>query len=115
MGISLFVCLFVCLSVFLSSFLDMKTTADPEKLKIPVDCDQEITRSLPAMENGVHLKEAMKRGFPWIETSLKSKKRGFPSIDAILHTHKRVFPWIHLQNNRKRGFPWPLDKAGDAH
>jgi len=91
------------------SYLDMKTTVDPEKLKIPVDCDQEITRrSIPAMVHVVHLKQAMKRGFPWIETSLKSKKRGFPSIDAILNSQKRVFSWIELQNNRKRGFPWPL-------
>ena len=73
----------------------MKTTADPDKLKIPVDCNQELTRrSIPAMVQGVHLKEAMKRGFSWVEAPLKSKKRGFPSIDVVLNSQKRVFPWI---------------------
>ena len=87
----------------------MKTTADPEKLKIPVDCQEGFSRrSIPAMAHVVHLREAMKRGWPWIEAPLKSKKRGFPSIDAVLNSQKRGFPWIELQNNRKRGFPWPL-------
>lgn len=87
----------------------MKTTADPEKLKIPQDCDTEISRrTIPAMAHVVHLKEAVKRGFPWFEASHKSKKRGFQLIDAALNSHKRGFPWYEIQNNRKRGFPWPL-------
>lgn len=88
----------------------MKTTADPEKLKIPVDCDEDVSRrSIPAMVHVVHLKEAMKRGFPWIEVPLKSKKRGFSWIDSVRNSQKRAFSWIELQNNRKRGFPWPFD------
>lgn len=92
----------------------MKTTADPEKLKIPVDCDNQdfSRRSIPAMVHVVHLKDALKRGFPWIEAPLKSKKRGFPSIDSFLNSQKRAFPWIEFQNNRKRGFPWPMGKTG---
>ena len=103
----------------------MKTTADPEKLKIPVHCDHQdfSRRSIAAMVHVVHLKEAMKKGFKWIEAPLRYKKRGFSSIDSILNSRKRGFtwndsvfnslkrasPWIELQNNRKRGFPWPFD------
>ena len=103
----------------------MKTTADPEKLKVPVDCHEQdfSRRSIPAMVHAVHLKEAMKRVFPWIEVPLKSKKRGFPGHDSVLNSRKRGFswndsvfnslklasPWIELQNNRKRGFPWPFE------
>ena len=83
----------------------MKSTVDPEKLKIPEHCDTEI--SIPVTVRAVHLKRAVKRGFLWIVVPSKSKKRGFESIDAALNSHKRVSPWIELQNNRKRGFLWP--------
>jgi len=87
----------------------MKTTVDPEKLKIPEHCDTVISRrSIPAMVHGVHLKEAVKRAFPWFEVPLKSKKRGFPSIDAVLNSQKRGFPWYDIEKNQKRGFPWPF-------
>lgn len=90
------------------SFLDVKTTADPEKLKIPINCEGgDFRRSFPGMVHAVHLKEAMMRRWPWPRAS--SKKRGFPSIDAAINSQKRGFPWIEILNNRgKRGFPWPL-------
>jgi len=91
------------------SYLDVKTTVDPEKLKIPVNCEGgDFRRSIPGMVHAVHVKEAMKRRWPWLRSS---KKRGFPSIDAALNSQKRGFPWIGVQNNRKRGFPWPLQRG----
>jgi len=78
----------------IGSHLDLKTTADLEKLKIPEHCDTEISRrSIAVMVHAAHLKEAMKRGFSW--------------IDSAFNPQKRVSPWIELQNNRKRGFLWP--------
>ncbi|KAL9954014.1 hypothetical protein ACROYT_G041501 [Oculina patagonica] len=60
------------------SFLDLKTTVDTEKMKIPEHCDAQISRrSIPALIHSMHLKQAVKRGFPWIDLQ-DTQKRGFP-------------------------------------
>ncbi|KAL9954013.1 hypothetical protein ACROYT_G041500 [Oculina patagonica] len=95
-------------SVTVASLMNLKTTVDSEKLKIPEHCDAQISRrSIPALIHSLHLNKAVKRGFPWINAPVTSNKRGFPWID-LQDTRKREFPWIDLQDTGKRGFPWPL-------
>ncbi|KAJ7390762.1 hypothetical protein OS493_022320 [Desmophyllum pertusum] len=61
------------------SFLDLKLSADASKLKIPDACKQPIgRRSIPAMVHSLHVKKAMKRGFPWISAPLAARNGDSP-------------------------------------
>jgi len=76
------------------SFLDLKTTVQPEKLKIPDECKQAAIsqRSIPAMIQKLRMKTAMKRMFPLMFEALHARR-------------KRRFPWVvpklHKIRNRK--------------
>jgi len=72
----------------------LKTAVDPEKMKIPEKCEHSQSygrRSLPATLHTAYLKEAMKRGFPWVVGA--TQKRGFPWVQGA--TQKRGFPWVY--------------------
>ncbi|XP_020604318.1 uncharacterized protein LOC110043218 [Orbicella faveolata] len=81
-------------SALAGSFLDLKTTVQPEKLKIPDECKQAAIsqRSIPAMIQKLRMKTAMKRMFPLMFEALHARR-------------KRRFPWVvpklHKIRNRK--------------
>lgn len=71
-------------SVSTGSFLDLTTSANPEKWKIPEECQGASTvRSLPVMLHTAHVTQVMRRGFPWIKrfSQRRELKRGFPWIN----------------------------------
>ena len=74
---------------FAPSFLDLKTTVQPEKLKIPDECKQAAIsqRSIPAMIQTLRMKTAMKRMFRLTEAphARRLRKRRFPWVVPRLH------------------------------
>lgn len=86
-------------------YFDLRTSVDPEKLKIPEHCSVAPShrRSLtdmihPKSVHAASVQAAMRRGVSWLLTQ-RDQKRGFPWTNL----QKRGFPWTNLQ---RRGFPW---------